>query len=424
MESSSIKYSKVIAYAMNQLKDAGKSISIHDVVYILRNEIIQSYTPSDINSFKRIWLSRITETARLKGFTLEIAKTFSSLDRSNMWTLSTGTVVELKMEEFSKTCNFDHPSHSLILDPDDTLTWDGTFTRQELDEIRSFKAPAFEIVPKTIISMPKHQSLDQMHKNVSEQYINPRSDSYNYWVKKSLIEGLDILMSNKASTIGDSEAEIVDRIWKIIPWAFDQGEIVAKREITSEVSTSQMNERRKLSSIDKISRQKTGKRVDMIFKYDSFEIGVYEAKKSSKDYSDGGISDERIKVPKIMKGMLTKLLTVAPSQQRQLKTIGLITSGLNIKLLAMDSPNGYVCRIQKTEAATYPSNKGLFIKLIQRCLRTIWCSRLTMERTITMMTEADDEEVSSSSLMLPPCFFFASENKSQKKTKRKIEEEE
>ncbi|KAI9018723.1 hypothetical protein CLU79DRAFT_705632 [Phycomyces nitens] len=341
MESSSVKYSEVIANAMNQLKDAGKMISIHDVVNELQNDIVQSYTPSDINSFKRIWLSRITETARLKGFTLvsrnrkpdwsgiseeileklvrytesksmeisgriaesvsseasstshshsspstasatssvksslsaidkqEIAKIFSSLDRSNMWTLSTGTVVELKMEEFSKACNFDHPSHSLILDPDDTLTWDGTFTRQELDEIRSFKAPAFEIVPKTIISLPKHQSLDQMHKNVSEQYINPRSDSYNYWVKKSLIEGLDILMSNKASTIGDSEAEIVDRIWKIIPWAFDQGEIVAKRQITSEVSTSQMNERKKLSSIDKISRQKTGKRVDMIFKYDT-----------------------------------------------------------------------------------------------------------------------------------------------------------
>ncbi|KAI9018726.1 hypothetical protein CLU79DRAFT_837002 [Phycomyces nitens] len=161
----------------------------------------------------------------------------------------------------------------------------------------------------------------------------------------------------------------------------------------------------------------------MIFGYDNFEIGVYEAKKSCKDYSNGGISDEQTKVPRLTKSILRKRLNVTLTKLRQLETVALITSGLNIKLLVMNLPNGYVCRLQKTEVATYLSNKGLFVELIQRCLRIIWRSRLTMERTITAMTEADDDEVSSSSLILPPCF-FASENKSQKKTKRKIEEEE
>ncbi|KAG0806643.1 hypothetical protein G6F16_011049 [Rhizopus arrhizus] len=182
-----------------------------------------------------------------------------------------------------------------------------------------------------------------------------------------------------------------------------------------------MNQRRKLSSVDKIARQKTGKRVDMAFRYDGYDIGVYEAKKSSKEYSDEGITDQRIKVPKIMKGMLIKLLTVAPTKSRQLETVGIITCGLNIKLLVMDCLNGYVCRMRKTEAARYPSSQGLFIKSIKKCLRLIWCSRLIMEKTIGTISEVEDEEDPTSSFKLTPCF-FASDNKNQKNGKRKLEE--
>lgn len=65
----------------------------------------------------------------------------------------------------------------------------------------------------------------------------------------------------------------------------------------------------------------------MFFKYDGYNIGVYEVKKSSREYSDEVIIDEQIEVPKIMKGMLVKLLTVAPTKLRQLETVGIITSG-------------------------------------------------------------------------------------------------
>lgn len=88
-----------------------------------------------------------------------------------------------------------------------------------------------------------------------------------------------------------------------------------------------MNQRRRLSSVENIDCQRTGKRLDMVFKYDSYELGLYEAKKSSKEYSDGGISDQQIKAHKIMKGMLMKLLTIAPTKLRQIETIAIITAG-------------------------------------------------------------------------------------------------
>lgn len=70
-----------------------------------------------------------------------------------------------------------------------------------------------------------------MHQVISEQYVNPITDCYNYWVKKSLLEGLDILMSNKQNVTIDSKDEIIDRIWKVIPWVFDQGQLTAKRYV-------------------------------------------------------------------------------------------------------------------------------------------------------------------------------------------------
>lgn len=43
--------------------------------------------------------------------------------------------------------------------------------------------------------------------------------------------------------------------------------------------------------------------------------------KNLQKSSDDGISDQQIKAPKILKGMLIKLLTVAPTKLRQIETI-------------------------------------------------------------------------------------------------------
>lgn len=53
-----------------------------------------------------------------------------------------------------------------------------------------------------------------------------------------------------------------------------------------------MNAKMKISAVERIARQKTGKRIDMLFRYDSYEIGVYEAKRFSREYSDEGIAGQ------------------------------------------------------------------------------------------------------------------------------------
>ncbi|KAI8068925.1 hypothetical protein BDF21DRAFT_109692 [Thamnidium elegans] len=62
-----------------------------------------------------------------------------------MWTLSIGTIVELRTKELSEKSIYDQPSHSLIFDPED-ITWNEYFIKDELDGIRSFRNSSFESV--------------------------------------------------------------------------------------------------------------------------------------------------------------------------------------------------------------------------------------------------------------------------------------
>lgn len=71
-----------------------------------------------------------------------------------------------------------------------------------------------------------------LHEELSRQYINSVNDAGRYWMKKSLVEGIDIFSSGKYFPItNQSEADIMGRIWSMIPQAFDQGDIVARRYI-------------------------------------------------------------------------------------------------------------------------------------------------------------------------------------------------
>jgi TolB-like protein len=69
-----------------------------------------------------------------------IVASFEELDDEEKWTLSTGTVVEDVLYNFSKQCVVDHPSCSIILDLDDlTYVNKKLFTKEELEEMKKDK---------------------------------------------------------------------------------------------------------------------------------------------------------------------------------------------------------------------------------------------------------------------------------------------
>ncbi|CAO3599360.1 unnamed protein product [Absidia cylindrospora] len=67
-----------------------------------------------------------------------------------MWILSTGKTVELEMKNQALACNFEHSSHSLILDVADPM-WCNYFTKEELDEIKNHNVPSVPALPNGFI---------------------------------------------------------------------------------------------------------------------------------------------------------------------------------------------------------------------------------------------------------------------------------
>ncbi|KAL9547014.1 hypothetical protein PS6_007357 [Mucor atramentarius] len=63
---------------------------------------------------------------------------YGRLDKTQMWKLSTGTVVEEKMKNVAMQLDIEHPAHSLILNVINSC-WLDVFGKEERDEIRGFR---------------------------------------------------------------------------------------------------------------------------------------------------------------------------------------------------------------------------------------------------------------------------------------------
>ncbi|KAF7732730.1 hypothetical protein EC973_000001 [Apophysomyces ossiformis] len=61
---------------------------------------------------------------------------YRDLDPARKWKLGSGIFVEDKMLEFARTCQYEHPAHSLILDLDDPC-WGTVFNKEELKMLRA-----------------------------------------------------------------------------------------------------------------------------------------------------------------------------------------------------------------------------------------------------------------------------------------------
>lgn len=89
---------------------------------------------------------------------------FESLNDEKKWKLSTGTIVEDVLYNFSKRCIVDHPACSMILDLDDTTyVKEKLFTIQEIDEMK--KETPLNVssrIPQDLVDYINHFNCDNL----------------------------------------------------------------------------------------------------------------------------------------------------------------------------------------------------------------------------------------------------------------------
>ncbi|KAK4515316.1 Chitinase 2 [Mucor velutinosus] len=89
-----------------------------------------SKASSETTSIK---LHKMTEQDKQK-----VNEMYAGLDRKKLWKLKTGTIVEDKMKQLASSLDYEHPSHSMILDITDSC-WTKVFEPNEWQEIRDHK---------------------------------------------------------------------------------------------------------------------------------------------------------------------------------------------------------------------------------------------------------------------------------------------
>lgn len=122
---------------------------------------------------------------------------FQCLDSNQKWILSTGKCVDNELFIFSSQCNInDHPSKSLIVDPDDdNYSKYHVFTPEELDEIRNFGKKDMPALPddlKQHINRYNLNDLKQLRKTLGQYHL--LEEDYDMEINSILI-GLIMLFT-------------------------------------------------------------------------------------------------------------------------------------------------------------------------------------------------------------------------------------
>ncbi|CAO0789700.1 unnamed protein product [Mucor circinelloides] len=95
-------------------------------------------------------------------------------------------------------------------------------------------------------------------------------------------------MCNYIPLTNQTESDVIRRIWILLDAVFDHSIIISR----SSASSDSRNQSRTIASVDPMARKLCGRKVDMIFKSTSAELGCMECGHSdgvntTKEMSDG-----------------------------------------------------------------------------------------------------------------------------------------
>lgn len=348
---------------------------------------------------------------------VNIRKLYSNLNEEKMWKLKTGTFVERQMERFALACNYEHPCHSLIFDSGDKC-WDEYFTEEELIEIKSYQLKKFPPLPlelkEYLQNLLEYTSLDldTLYCKLSTVRLHPVNDSAKEWAQSTILNTIKLFMCNYIPLTDQSEGDIIRRIWILLDTVFDHSTIISRGgEKSSSASSDGRNQSRTIASVDPMARKLCGRKIDLLFKSASAELGCMECGRSDGVNTTKEMEDGSIKLPKILKDMFIGLCNFAPSFVNDLAVPGVITMNSKFTLVTMDSPCGYVCRLSRVKSIYFPSQPFEIITYLVPILKQVYSIRLLMEQNLKLMSAVPvdiDEDISfevKNKVCLPLSFY-------------------
>ncbi|OBZ80190.1 hypothetical protein A0J61_11761, partial [Choanephora cucurbitarum] len=158
----------------------------------------------------------------------------SKLNDSEKWKLSSGKFVEGAVCEVISKCHYDHPALHFVVDPSDAIRKEA-FTKEGLNEIRNFKAPALPALDEDIQSYLDSFDSAQL-KNAKDVYDHACKSKFEFgtsttkrWIQKSFIEAAELFEDNSKINLSDfSEGDLMSKLWQFVYRCYRSSSVDAK----------------------------------------------------------------------------------------------------------------------------------------------------------------------------------------------------
>ncbi|RUS15655.1 hypothetical protein BC937DRAFT_92175 [Endogone sp. FLAS-F59071] len=311
------------------------------------------------------------------------------LGDNQKWRLLTGKVVEDTLFEYGRQCKSEHLSQSFIVDPEDTnYIAHGVFMEEELAEIEETDPKSLPDIPMDLMKYMnsfRQSSVKELRTQLSvvqdwEGASFKRESHFDYdWIKNSgtRYEGDNFVA-------GRSELHYLTHCWHIIDRCFLnlQDLHCVRGEASSFASSDRKNRTRHVSGLIQVARKMMGRRGDLIFRKHHNEYGNGEAGKQWEGEERG------LKGAKDAKGYVYKFVLCGEVEHRE----GEEVAELNVLLLRLDSPRGYMCRVVRSPTYTIPQTVALFGQQVIPFLALVWKAKAIVKEVVESTQNRDSEE--------------------------------
>ncbi|OBZ86074.1 hypothetical protein A0J61_05876 [Choanephora cucurbitarum] len=390
-----------------------------------RPEMLSDDVPFPINSPTN------TNVDEMPATTINLAglkSSYQKMNRDMMWQLQcSGRKVEEVLYMFGLTLKYEHLCHSFVLDPwDNTYQQASVFTKEELNEIKSFKIKDLPSIPaKTLNYLNLYKQakttaevrqmlllkqswdenfdrkashdLDWIRHSYYTLLVKMPSNIYSYALKEKGKNRARELERGNLDSADNSETWLLAHIWTIVDRVFDDIEVdVVRGESASLASSIRKNKNRVPKGREKLERKKMGRRLDMILRKKNMEVGGGEAGKEKADNDAKLLRERDLKLPKALKDMFMYL------KNEDIELAGILQYGLTMSMIRMDVPVHYVHRIRRTQVVKVPSDPKNLSGFRKVLFMALTAKALVNQTLSILQSESNDSDDNLTSVMNPP----------------------
>ncbi|KAI7908286.1 uncharacterized protein BX663DRAFT_539596 [Cokeromyces recurvatus] len=441
---------KKIISSMVKLANDQKVVVWSELTADLKDLIVSQYNGKNIARFKGDWKRKLKLIANAAGYSISkfnenawlgiekssnynlseeekrrVLARYNTIEENNKWRLKTGLVVEAEKKVLVKIPSFEHPVHSMIMDPDD-LVWEKYFTREEINEIKSYNVKPLEKLPQELQEYLDLYDKEWITGNESREYAeNQKHFSFvkfdKRWLLQRMIGISELFCDDNQLHLEDySESDLLHELWPFVYKIFRDRSIRGKLGERSSVAVAlARNANRSLETDKKRQRKAVGAKVDILFTIKNNEFGSCEIGKDMITVADDKYMDDGlVKLPKTLRDMLCMLVNQTPHQINNLTTIGLLIMGLKMELLRMDVPyKSAITRVLRSSVFEFPSSSNdINIDLIP-IFEIIWKAKQAMLKNVQLLKDRKRKaselmtSIANKTTVLPHSFVRFSGNK-------------